>query len=64
MRDNNETPEMCRERLKQEESKSSMASSAQGSGLPDLVGGLSWKGTGILVTAMIIGFIAFLYLFN
>ncbi|WP_080873498.1 DUF6366 family protein [Oceanobacillus timonensis] len=51
-----ETPEEKRERLRQEELKNP-SSSVHGGGLPDLVGGLGWKGTGILILLLIIGMI-------
>ena len=51
-----ETPEEKRERMRQEELKNP-SSSIQGSNLSDLVGALGWKGTGILILVIIIGFI-------
>ena len=51
-----ETPEERRERMRQKELKNS-SSSIHGSNLSDLVGGLGWKGTGILIFVIIIGFI-------
>ncbi|MDM8101675.1 MULTISPECIES: DUF6366 family protein [Oceanobacillus] len=53
MRNDKETPEETRERLRQEELKKS-SSSIHGGGLSDLVGGLGWKGTGILILLLII----------
>jgi len=58
-----ETPEERRERLRQEELKKP-SSSIHGSGLPDLVGGLGWKGTGILVFVLILGFIIYSIFFR
>ncbi|SFC67736.1 hypothetical protein SAMN05443252_105221 [Bacillus sp. OV322] len=52
---NKETPEERRERMRQKEVKSP-SSSIHGSNLSDLVGGLSWKGTGMLILVIIIGF--------
>ena len=49
-----ETLEMRREKLRQEELKKS-SSSMHGSNLADLVGGLGWKGTGILILILILG---------
>ncbi|WP_156856023.1 DUF6366 family protein [Oceanobacillus sp. AG] len=53
MNKDKETPEMRREKLRQEELKKS-SSSIQGSNLADLVGGLGWKGTGILILILIL----------
>ena len=58
-----ETPEIKRERMRQEELKSPV-SSIHGSNLADLVGGLSWKATGILVLVLIIGGAYLLFKFN
>ncbi|MFC3039739.1 DUF6366 family protein [Virgibacillus xinjiangensis] len=55
---NEETPEERRERLRQQELKKP-SSSIHGSNLADLVGGLGWKGTGILVLVLIAGFIVY-----
>jgi len=54
----NETPEERRERLRQEELKKP-SSSIHGSGLPDLVGDLGWKGTGIIIIILVVGFIIY-----
>ena len=51
-----ETPEEKRERIRQKKIKNP-SSSIHGSNLSDLVGGLGWKGTGILILVIIIGFI-------
>ncbi|WP_330948719.1 DUF6366 family protein [Virgibacillus sp. MG-45] len=56
MNQDKETPEERRERMRQKELENP-SSSIQGSNLSDLVGGLSWKGTGILILVLIIGFI-------
>lgn len=53
-----ETPEERRERLRQKELKHP-ASSMHGSALSDLVGGLGWKGTGLLIFLLLIGFIIY-----
>ena len=62
--DNKETPEHKRERLRQEELKRNPTGSmtdafnrASSGGLADLVGSLGWKGTGILISVIIIGVI-------
>lgn len=46
-------PEERRERLRQEELKHP-SSSIHGGGLPDLVGGLNWKATGMIVIVILI----------
>ncbi|MRX74261.1 hypothetical protein GJU40_19265 [Bacillus lacus] len=56
MSQDKETPEERRERMRLQELKSP-SSSIHGSNLSDLVGSLSWKGTGILILVVIIGFI-------
>ena len=64
MQDNKETPEQKRERLRQEELKRNPTGNmndafnrANSGSLVDLVGSLGWKGTGILILVIIIGFI-------
>lgn len=57
-------PEERRERLRQEELKRNPAGSIHGGGLQDLVGGLGWKGTGILILLILVGSIIFLAWFN
>ncbi|MFC4181905.1 DUF6366 family protein [Saccharococcus thermophilus] len=59
-----ETPERRRERLRQEELKRNPTGNmndafnrAENGNLADLVGSLGWKGTGILILVIIIGFI-------
>lgn len=60
----NEDPEIRREKLRQEELKrrnptgniNDSFNRAQSGGLVDLVGSLGWKGTGILILLIIIGF--------
>lgn len=49
----NERPEERRERLRQEELKHP-SSSIHGSILSDLVGGLGWKGTGVIIFILIL----------
>lgn len=53
MSGDNETPEERRERLRQEELKHP-SSSIHGSNLSDLVGGLGWKGTGVIILILLI----------
>ena len=57
MKDEMETPEEMRERLRQEEMKKPYGS-LRGSNLADLVGGLSWKFSGIVILLLIILLIA------
>ena len=57
MGEDKETPERRRERLRQEELKKNPVGSVHGGGLSDLVGSFGWKGTGILIIVIIIGFI-------
>ncbi|MBT2668965.1 hypothetical protein J7J00_26600 [Bacillus sp. ISL-4] len=57
MSEDKETPERRRERLRQEELKRNPGGSLQGGGLPDFVGSMGWKSTGILILIIIIGFI-------
>lgn len=56
-----ETPEEKRERLRQEELKKNpigtLKDGFNGNGnLADLVGSLGWKGTGILIVVLIVGY--------
>lgn len=56
-----ETPEERREKLRQKELKHP-SSSVHGSNLSDLVGGLGWKGTGLLILVLlVIGVIYFIF---
>lgn len=59
MKNDKELPEDRRERLRQKELKGNPSSSIHGSGLQDLVGGMSWKVTGLFIIAIVIGFILF-----
>jgi hypothetical protein len=68
MQDNKETPEQKRERLRQQETKRNPTGNmndafnrANSGGLVDLVGSLGWKGTGVLILLIIIGFIVASY---
>lgn len=71
MQDNKETPEQKRERLRQKEIKKNPTGSmndafnrANSGGLADLVGSLGWKGTGILILVLILGFIIYSVFFR
>ncbi|WP_053220045.1 DUF6366 family protein [Virgibacillus senegalensis] len=64
MSENKETPEKTRERLKQEELKRNPTGNMNDAfkrsdtgNLADLVGSLSWKGFGILILVLIIGYV-------
>lgn len=61
-----ETPEELIERLRQEELKnnplgtfSDGVNRAEFGNLADLIGGLGWKGTGIIILLLIIGYIIY-----
>lgn len=61
-----ETPEKKRERLRQEEHKKNPTGSLKDAfnrgetgNLTDLVGGLGWKGTGILIIVLIVGYVLY-----
>ncbi|WP_262176822.1 DUF6366 family protein [Saccharococcus sp. Marseille-Q5394] len=54
----NETPEDRRERLRQKELKHP-SSSIHGSNLSDLVGGLGWKGTGIIILLLLVAIVIY-----
>ncbi|BAB07417.1 DUF6366 family protein [Halalkalibacterium halodurans] len=71
MREEKETPERRRERLKQEEIRRNPTGGmndafnrASSGGLTDLVGSLGWKGTGILIFLIVIGVIIASFFFN
>ncbi|MCT2535319.1 DUF6366 family protein [Aquibacillus koreensis] len=59
-----ENADRTRERIRQEELKRNPGGSIHGGGLPDLVGGLGWKGTGILILVLIVGFIVYAVFFR
>lgn len=63
MSEDKETSGEKRERMRQEELKKT-SSSIHGSGLPDLVGGLGWKGSGIIILVLILGFIIYAAFFR
>ncbi|MEK4759814.1 DUF6366 family protein [Viridibacillus sp. FSL E2-0187] len=65
-----ETPEEKRERLRQSELKNNPSGSihdalnrGSSGNLTDLTGGMGWKGTGILILVLIIGFILYNLIF-
>ncbi|WP_163581494.1 DUF6366 family protein [Gracilibacillus saliphilus] len=64
MTEEKETPERRRERMRQEELKKNPSGSIYRSGLLDLVGSLGWKGTGILILLIILGFIIYTIFFQ
>ncbi|RSL34076.1 hypothetical protein D7Z54_07485 [Salibacterium salarium] len=71
MKENEETPERRREKLKQEELKRNPTGNmkdahhrASNGGLVDIVGSLGWKGTGILILAIIVGFMVASFFFR
>ena len=66
-----ETPERKRERLRQQELKNNPTGNlndsfnrANNGSLVDLVGSLGWKGTGILILVIILGFIIYTVFFR
>ncbi|KEK22852.1 DUF6366 family protein [Bacillus gaemokensis] len=66
-----ETPEEKRERLRQNELKNNPTGSlndglkrSENGNLVDLVGGMGWKGTGILILVLILGYIIYNYIFS
>ncbi|MED4404113.1 DUF6366 family protein [Metabacillus fastidiosus] len=68
--DSKGTPEEERERLRQKELKNNPLSSlneglnrAENGNLTDLSGGMGWKGTGILILVLVVGFILYSYFF-
>ncbi|WP_216827344.1 DUF6366 family protein [Alkalihalobacterium elongatum] len=71
MSEEKETSERLRERLRQEELRRNATGNmgdaynrANSGGLVDLVGSLGWKGTGILILVIIIGFILASFFLN
>ena len=66
MENEKETPEERRERLRQEELKGNPTGNLKDSthrssygSLVDFVGGMGWKGTGMLIILIIVGFIIY-----
>ncbi|HHY74282.1 MAG TPA: hypothetical protein GX497_13870 [Bacillus bacterium] len=71
MQTDKETPEQKRERLRQEELKRSTTGNlndgfnrANNGNLADLIGSFGWKGAGILILVIIIGFIVLSFFLN
>ncbi|MCP3026462.1 DUF6366 family protein [Halobacillus sp. A5] len=58
-----ETPESRRNRLRQQESKNNPAGGFEGSGLSDLVSGLRWKASAMIISCLIGGVLLFFWLF-
>lgn len=66
MNNRQETPEEKRERLRQEELKKNPNGAlrdgfnrAKNGNLADLIGGSGWKGTGILIIVLIVGYVLY-----
>ncbi|MBE7103477.1 hypothetical protein FT637_10550 [Bacillus cereus] len=66
-----ESPEEKRERMRQSELKNNPTSSLDDglnraeSGSPvDMTGGMNWKGTGILILVLVLGYIIYTYFFS
>lgn len=59
-----EKPESRREKLRQDELKRDPLGGIHGGGLPDFVGNIGWKGTGILILLIILGFIVYTTVFQ
>ncbi|WP_093041735.1 DUF6366 family protein [Thalassobacillus cyri] len=57
------TPELRREGLRQKE-LNNPSSSIHGSNTSDLAGSINWKGTGILILLIIVGFIIYAVFFR
>lgn len=71
MSEDNQTPEERRERLRQEEWKENPGGNlndslnrASNGNLADLVGGLGWKGTGIIILILVVSFIIYSVFFR
>lgn len=63
MKKDKQTPEQRRESMRQKELKNSTGS-MQGSNLADVTGRMGWKGFGLLILLIIIGFIVIRVFFN
>ncbi|MCZ8542307.1 DUF6366 family protein [Psychrobacillus psychrodurans] len=66
MNNQHETPEEKRERLKQSELKNNPAGSlhdafnrGSSGNLTDLTGGMGWKGTGLLIVVLVVGYVIY-----
>lgn len=71
MNSDKEIPKNKRERLRQEDIKRNLSSNigdgvnrSQSGNLFDLVGSFGWKGTGVLIVIILIGYIVLSLLFN
>ncbi|MGP4077436.1 DUF6366 family protein [Halobacillus sp. K22] len=64
MNEEKERPEATRERIRHEELKKDPSGSLHGGGLPDLVGNLGWKSTGIIILVLIVGFVIYAVFFR
>ncbi|EOP48621.1 DUF6366 family protein [Bacillus pseudomycoides] len=69
--DSKETPTEKRERLRQNELKNNPTGSlneglkrAENDSLMDLSGGMGWKGTGLLILVLVLGFIIYNFIFR
>ena len=58
---NKESPEEKRERMRQSELKSNPTGSLH-DGL--IAGGMNWKGTGIIILVLLLGYIVYTYFFS
>ena len=68
---NKESPEEKRERMRQSELKSNPTGSLRDglnraeTGSPvDIAGGMNWKGTGIIILVLFLGYIVYTYFFS
>ncbi|HHY0835484.1 TPA: DUF6366 family protein [Bacillus thuringiensis] len=70
---NKESPEEKRERMRQSELKSNPTGSLRDglnraeTGSPvdiDIAGGMNWKGTGIIILVLLLGYIVYTYFFS
>ena len=68
---NKESPEEKRERMRQSELKSNPTGSLRDglnraeTGSPvDITGGMKWKGTGIIILVLLLGYIVYTYFFS
>lgn len=66
-----ETPKEKRERLRQNELKNNPTGSlneglkkAENGSLVDLSGGMGWKGTGLLILVLVLGYIIYNFIFR
>ncbi|MFJ8354415.1 DUF6366 family protein [Bacillus paramycoides] len=66
-----ESPEEKRERMRQSELKNNPTGSlndglnrAETGNHVDMVGGMNWKGTGILILVLVLGYIIYTYFFR